>query len=109
MGKNSGWKQAMEKVFDIIGEILAVILVLVFAILLLDAKLDFLANAETFKYVLEGIRGYGTLLLVAVVGLEAMVKRNIIFFLLFLVVIAVCVIMMFFPEVSDYLIGLIPS
>ena len=109
MGKDSGWKQAMEKVFDVLGEILAVVLVLVFAILLLNTEFDFLAGAETFRRILEGIRGYGTLLLVAVVGLEAMVKRNFPLFLIFAAVIALCVIFMFFPDARDYLTGLIPA
>lgn len=109
MGKDSGWKQKLSSVFDIIGEILAVVLVLVFAILLLNAEFDFLANAETFRRILEGIRGYGTLLLVAIVGLEAMVKRNFILFLIFAAIIALCVIFMFFPDARNYLTGLIPA
>lgn len=44
MGKGSGWKQTMEKVFDIIGEILAVIYVIVFALLLIDAQWPFISN-----------------------------------------------------------------
>ena len=62
--------KGLEKVFDIIGEILAVVLVVVFALLILDAKFDFLPDGvlNVFKV----IQTYGALFLIAVVGREAM-------------------------------------
>ncbi len=112
MGKSAPWKQGISKVFDIIGEILAVLLVLVLAVLLLNAEFDFLSGSEgleTFCRVLWYIFFYGVFLLVAVVGIEAMIKRNLILFILFAAIIALCVIFMFFPDVRDYLTGLIPA
>ena len=41
---NKPWKQKLSSVFDIIGEILAVVYVLVFALLLIDAQWPFLQN-----------------------------------------------------------------
>ena len=46
----------MEKVFDIIGEILAVVLVIVFALLIIDANFPFLGNVEWLKNAFEIIR-----------------------------------------------------
>lgn len=109
MGKGSGWKESLSSVFDVIGEILAVVLVLVFTVLLLNSEFHFLDSVDTVRRILEGVRGYGTLLLVAVVGLEAMVKRNFLFFLIFAALIALCVVFMFFPEARSYLTGLIPA
>ena len=85
----------LEKVFDILGEILAVLLVIVYAVTLLN--------------VLNGIRFYGSVILIGVVGLEAMCKRNIVFFLIFLVLLALVVVLMFFPEVFDSMVSTVTS
>lgn len=107
MGKNSGWKQAMEKVFDVIGEILAVIYILVFILLLINANWDFLSGVPWLLNVFKIIWQYGAFVIAAIVGLEAMVKRNFLFFLIFCALIAVCVIFMFFPGTYENLIGLV--
>ena len=73
----------MEKVWDIIGEILAVVMVLVYALLIINANFSFIPEG-TFMNILEILRTYGSLLLVAVVGLEAISKRNIVFQIIFL-------------------------
>ena len=86
----------MEKVFDIIGEILAVVLVIVFALLIIDANFPFLSNVEWLKNAFEIIRTYGSLVLIAVVGLEAMAKRNFIFQIIFLALLALIVVFLFF-------------
>ena len=98
----------LEKVFDILGEILAVLLVIVYAVTLLNAKLDFI-EPGTLLNVLNGIRFYGSVILIGVVGLEAMCKRNIVFFLIFLVLLALVVVLMFFPEVFDSMVSTVTS
>ena len=69
--------KGLEKVFDIIGEILAVVLVIVFALLILDANFHFLP--DTVLNIFTVIKEYGALILIAVVGCEAMSKRNFLF------------------------------
>ena len=96
-----GW----EKVFDIIGEILAVVLVVVFALLIINANYSFLPDAVL--NVFEVIRTYGSLVLIAVVGLEAMAKRNFIFQIIFLALLALIVVFLFFRGTYENLIGLI--
>lgn len=97
----------LESVFDVIGEILAVVLVVVFALLIIDANFPFLDNVPWLKNVFEIIRNYGALVLIAVVGLEAMSKRNFIFQIIFLALIALIVVFLFFPGTYENLIGLI--
>ena len=89
-----------EKFFDIIGEILAVVMVLVYA------NFEFIPEG-TFMNVLEIMRTYGSLLLVGVVGLEAMSKRNFIFQIIFLALLALIVIFLFFPGTYENLIGIV--
>ena len=109
MGKNSGWKQAMEKVFDVIGEILAVIYILVFILLLINANRDFLSGVPWLLNVFKIIWQYGAFVIAAIVGLEAMVKRNFFLFLIFAILLAVCVIFTFFPDTYENLLGFIPA
>ena len=97
--------KGLEKVFDIIGEILAVVLVVVFALLILDAKFDFLPDGvlNVFKV----IQTYGALVLIAVVGLEAMSKRNLVFQIIFLAMLALIVVFLFFKDTYTNFFGLI--
>lgn len=97
----------LESVFDIIGEILAVLLVVVFALLIIDANFPFLDNVPWLKNVFEIIRNYGALALIAVVGLEAMSKRNFVFQIIFLALIALIVVFLFFPDTYNNFIGMI--
>lgn len=97
----------LEPFFDIMGEILAVLLVCIFIVSLADAQWDFLSGVPWLYNTIAIIRTYGTILLIAVVGLEAMCKRNIVFFIIFCVMLAVIIIFMFFPDTYDNLIHLI--
>lgn len=97
--------KGLEKVFDIIGEILAVVMVVVFALLIINANFSFLPDAVL--NVFEVIRTYGSLVLIAVVGLEAMAKRNFVFQIIFLALLALIVVFLFFPGTYENLIGLI--
>ena len=97
--------KALEKVFDILGEIIAVVLVITFALLIIDANFKFLP--DVLYNILNVIRNYGALGLIAVVGLEAISKRNIIFKILFLAMLALIVIFLFFPGTYENLINLV--
>ncbi len=94
-----------EKFFDVIGEILAVALVVVWTLLIIHSNWNFLP-AEVYNVFLM-IKEYGGLLLIAVVGFEAMCKRNFLFRWIFLAMIALIVIFLFFPGTYQGLINLI--
>ncbi len=94
-----------EKIFDIIGEILAVVLVIVYALLIINANFSFLPDG--LLNVFEILRTYGSLILVGVVGFEAMSKRNFIFQIIFLALVALIVIFLFFPGTYENLIDLV--
>ncbi len=93
----------LEKMWDLLGEILALALLIVYAVLILDANFHFLPGG-TIMEVLQILRTYGSLALVGVVGLEAITKRGFIVKLAFLLMIALVVVFMFFPETYDNLI-----
>lgn len=58
MGKKD-WKNTLSGVFDVIGEVLAVVYVVVFALLLIDAQWPFLSNVDWLYAVFKGIWTYG--------------------------------------------------
>ncbi len=96
----------LEKVWDIIGEILAVILVVAYAVLILNANFQFIHN-ETVMMILDILRTYGSLVLIGVVGLEAMSKRCLVLKIIFLLLCAVIVVFLFFPGTYENLIGVV--
>lgn len=95
--------------FDVIGEVLAVVYVVVFALLLIDAQWPFLSNVDWLYAVFKGIWTYGAFVIAAIVGLEAMVKRNFLLFLIFAALLVVCVIFIFFPGTYESLLNFLPS
>lgn len=96
----------LEPLFDILGEILAVVMVIVYIIALANAQCLFIKN-DTILNILNIMLTYGSLLLVAVVGLEAISKRNLIIRIIFYVCLAIIVIFLFCPSTYQNLIGLI--
>ena len=88
-----------EKLWDILGEILAIVLILVYAVLILNANFDFIP-AGTLLNILNILRTYGSLALVGIVGFEALSKRGFIFQIIFLALIALIVVFLFFDERS---------
>ena len=108
MGKKD-WKNTLSGVFDVIGEVLAVVYVVVFALLLIDAQWPFLSNVDWLYAVFKGIWTYGAFVIAAIVGLEAMVKRNFLLFLIFAALLVVCVIFIFFPGTYESLFNFLPS
>jgi len=97
----------LEKVFDILGEILAVCLVLVYILWIINLNFAFLPDG--FVEVLNVVKEYGALLLIAVVGLEAISKRNIVFRIIFYLMLALIVIFLFFPGTYESLLQFLPS
>lgn len=96
----------LEGFFDVIGEILAVLLVVVYVVSLANAQWGFITNATVLN-ILSILRTYGALLLVGVVGMEAMSKRTFLIQLIFYILMAIIVVFLFFPATYQNLIGLI--
>ena len=97
----------LEGFFDVIGEILAVVIVITYVVLLANAKWHFVDGIPWLLNTLEIIKNFGSLALVAVVGFEAMCKRNFIFRIIFYACLAIIVIFLFFPDTYAYLLTFI--
>jgi hypothetical protein len=101
------FRMQLEKVFDALGEIIAFVAVVIYALIILNGNFNFLP--ETVAKVFSVAWAWIGLLLIAVTGLECTIKRNIIIRLVFYVLLAVIIIFMFFPKTYDYLIGFVPT
>ena len=104
--KGGTFMKFLEGFFDVIGEILAVLLVVVYVVSLANAQWGFITNATVLN-ILSILRTYGALLLVGVVGMEAMSKRTFLIQLIFYILMAIIVVFLFFPATYQNLIGLI--
>ncbi len=100
-------KKTLSKICDVLGQILAVVLVLVFALMIIDANFPFISKVPVLYNIMSCVLHYGTLLLIAVVGLEAMFKRNIVFLIIFLLLLALIIIFLFFPGTYENLFNFI--
>ncbi len=98
-------KSGMKIALDWIGGIAAFLTVIVYVLLIIHAKWAFLPDAV--YNVLAVIRTWAPLAVVGIVGLEFTSGKSIIFKILFLLLCAVIIISMFFPETWEKVVGLI--
>lgn len=87
--------QILEKVFDILGEILALLTIALYVVLFINANWSFIP--ENVLNILNIIKDYAALVVVVIVGFEAVVKRGFVFKVLFLLVLAIIILAQFFP------------
>ena len=99
------FREKLEKVFDVLGEILAFVTAVVWVLVIIDQNFPFLP--QKMVDIFNVSKTWLLLALVAVVGLEATIKRNILVRIFFYLLLAVLIIFHFFPGTYDYLIGLV--
>ena len=98
--------EKLEKVLDFVGEVLAFLTVVLYAVLIVNATWSFIPQG-TFYNILLIAKNYASLAVVIVVGLEAVVKRGFFMKLLFIILVAVVIIFQFFPGTWENLIQLV--
>lgn len=86
---------SLEKVLDILGEVLAVATIALYAILIINANWAFIP--VNILDVLLIIKNYAALVVVLIVSFEAMIKRGFILKVAFLVLLAIIILFQFFP------------
>ena len=101
------FRMKLEKVFDILGEILAFVTAVVWALVIIDQNFPFLPAKMVDIFNIA--KAWLLLALVGIVGLEATIKRNIIIRILFYLVLAVLIIFHCFPDTYTYLVNLASS
>jgi hypothetical protein len=88
--------KSLTKVFDALGELFAVLTVVLYAFLFLNANFNWVTDTSVLNP-LEIARFYAALVTVVIVGLEFAVKRSFLIFLIFCALAAVVILFSFFP------------
>ena len=100
-------KEVRKQVLDVIGGIAAIVTVLVFVTLRVDAQWSFIPNSSTVYKVLLYIERWAPLVVVAITGWEFASTRGFLFRVIFYVAVALVVICMFFPSTWNQFVGLV--
>ncbi len=103
MGKE--FREKLEKVFDVLGEIVAFVAAVVWALVIVNLTFDFLPPVVVAIF--DIAKSWLLLVLVGIVGLEATIKRNFIIRLLFYIVLAVLIIFHCFPDTYRSIIDVV--
>lgn len=86
----------LEKVLDIAGEVLAVLTIVLYAVLIINANWTFIPEGLFFDILLI-LKNYAALIVVLIVSFEAMVKRGFVVKLAFTILLAIIILFQFFP------------
>ena len=97
----------MQKLLDFLGKLIAIVWLVSFVLWVTNANWHYLDSVGIVVTILNIIHEWGALALVGVVGFEAVAKRKLITKILFLLLLAVCVIFMFFPGVTDQIFNIV--
>lgn len=93
----------LEKMIDVLGEILAFLTIGLYAFMIVQYTFGFLDGVMVGDVLLAGLLEYikywATLLVLAMKGFEFAVKRGFIVFIIYAALVAISVIFMFFPGV----------
>ena len=92
-------KNGLRTICDALATILAIVLLIVLIVQLLDANLHFLDKVPVLLNIFKGVFYYGVLILIALVGLEAVfsARHPIVWLIIFGILLAAAIILMFFP------------
>ena len=102
-------KEVRKQILDVIGGLAAVITVLVFVALRIDAQWNFIPNGSTVYRILLYIERWAPLVVVAITGWEFASTRGFLFRIIFYVAVALVVVCMFFPSTWTQFVGLVES
>ena len=96
-----------KKFLDILGMGAAIVTVIAYLMLVINAQWPFLQDAVWLYNILVVIQTYAPLVVVAIVGLEFVSKRSLLIRVIYYAAVALIVISMFFPATWQHLVGLI--
>ena len=102
-------KEVRKQILDVLGGIAAVVTVLAFVALRIDAQWNFIESSTMLYTVLLYIERWAPLVVVAITGWEFASTRGLLFRVIFYVAVALVVVCMFFPNTWTQFVGLVES
>jgi len=100
-------KEVKKQILDGIGMLAAVVTIVTYLVLCINAALPFIAKESMVMNVLLIIKTYAPLIVVGIVGLEFVATKGWLIRILFYVAIALVVIFMFFPNTWSQFVGVV--
>lgn len=100
-------KEVRKQILDCIGGIAAIVTVIAFVVLRIDAQWDFIASSALIFKILLYIERWAPLVVVAITGWEFVSTRGLLFRILFYVCVGLIVVCMFFPSTWNNFVGLV--
>ena len=100
-------REVRKQIFDVIGCLAAIVTVLTYLVLCINATWPFIPESSFIMNVLMAIKTWAPLVVVAIVGIEYVADKNIVFRILLYIMIALIVIFMFFPNTWSQVVGII--
>ena len=97
----------MKKFWNVLGQILGFLTIVLYAFLYTDAQFHFDLPADVMGY-LELAQQFAALAVAAIVGMEFVSGKKLFVFICILIL-AIVVIFMFFPDLGDQLVALLNS
>ncbi|MBO4570020.1 MAG: hypothetical protein J5689_02270 [Clostridia bacterium] len=97
---------AWGSVLDWLGGIAAFLTLVVFAVLAINAHWDFLGDGVIYN-ILVVVKTWAPLTVVAITALEFCSGKSVLFKIIFVLIGAIVVVSMFFPETWEKVIGII--
>jgi len=94
-----------EALFNLLGKIIAIVMLAIYAMKIVDVYVDFLPDEGTLVNIINSIMVYAPLALVVATCLETSSKGGFILQLVMLAVCAAVVIFQFFPGVWESFVG----
>ena len=102
-------KEVRKQILDVIGGLAAIITVLVFVALRIDAQWNFIPSGTAVYKILLYIERWAPLVVVAITGWEFASTRGFLFRIIFYIAVALIVVCMFFPSTWTQFVGLVES
>ena len=102
-------REVRKQIFDVISGIAAFFTVLAYLALCIDANWKFIPDGSFVMNVLIVIKTWAPLVVVALVGIEYLSMKHVVFRLGFYAILAVIVVFMFFPNTWTQVIGIIKN
>ena len=100
-------KEVRRQVLDVIGMLAAVVTIIAYVVLCIDAQWNFIDDGTFVMNVLKVIQTYAPLVVVGIVGLEFVSTKGLITRIVFYVAIALVVVCMFFPGTWENFVGIV--
>lgn len=100
-------KQVRKQILDVIGCLGAVVTIIAYVLLCINAKWTFIQADSFVMNVLKIIQTYAPLIVVCIVGLEFCSDKNIVIRIIFYLMIVLVVIFTCFPSTWTEIVGLI--